>query len=61
MKFCLLIAAVSATKMRQLSNEQWPGAYRESNNSGVDVNYGHDSLTTPSLITANREMPAIAS
>ena len=59
MKFLLLIATASAVTIRS----QWQGAYRENNNQGVDVNYrGQSSGTaTPSMITANREMPAIAS
>ena len=59
MKFCLLlIAAANATTIRQMS--AWPGAYREGNNDGVDVNYGQSAHATPSMITANRAMPGIA-
>ena len=61
MKFiALLIAAASATTIRQMSVKTWPGAYREGNNQGVDVNHDQSANTTPSMITANRAMPAIA-
>ena len=55
MKFLLLIATASAVTIRN----SWPGAYRENNNNGVDVHH-HANTATPSMITANREMPGIA-
>ena len=55
MKFLLLIAAANALTLRS----QWPGAYRENNNNNVDVHFHHNTAT-PSMITANRVMPAIA-
>ena len=61
MKFCLLlIAAASATTIRQMDSKTWPGAYRENNNDGVDVKFDQNSHTTPPMITSNRAMPAEA-
>ena len=54
--FLLLIAAANAVTIKN----QWPGAYREGNNNNVDVHSGANTAT-PSMITANRAMPAIAS
>ena len=56
MKFALLIATASAVTLRT----EWPGAYRENNVNSVDLHH-HSNTATPSMITANREMPAIAS
>ena len=58
MKFTLFIAAASAVTLVKNEGKAWPGAYRENNNDGVDVNFDQASRTTPPMITANREMPA---
>merc|ERR1712070_1291304 len=60
MRFALLIAAVSAVTLVKDNAKNWPNAYRENNNDGVDVNFDQAAHTTPSMITANRKMPAAA-
>ena len=60
MKFALFIAAASAVTLVKNEGKAWPGAYRENNNDGVDVNFDQGSHTTPSMITANRKMPDAA-
>ena len=37
MRFALFIAAASAVTL--VKDKAWPGAYRENNNDGVDVNF----------------------
>ena len=40
MKFVLFfIAAASAITLQKNVDKAWPGAYRENNNDGVDVNH----------------------
>merc|ERR1712032_1354941 len=58
MKFTLfLIAAAQAVTLQKDAGKNWPGAYRENNNFGVDVNFDGSAHFTPSMITANRKMP----
>ena len=60
MKFTLFIAAASAVTLVKNEAKTWPGAYRENNNDGVDVNFDQNSHTTPPMITSNRAMPGDA-
>ena len=56
--FALFIAAASAITLSK--DKAWPGAFRENNNDGVDVNHDQQANTTPVMITGNRKMPAEA-